>query len=50
MMETVLLKRRSISTRLHGVLQRRFVALDDLVVIVFATGPKVRGFKPGRGR
>jgi hypothetical protein len=27
-----------------------FVALGDLVVSVLATGPKVRGFKPGRGR
>jgi hypothetical protein len=26
------------------------VALDVLVVCVLATGPKVRGFKPGRGR
>jgi hypothetical protein len=26
------------------------VALGDLVVSVLATGPKVRGFKPGRGR
>jgi hypothetical protein len=26
------------------------VALGDLVVNVLATGPKVRGFKPGRGR
>jgi hypothetical protein len=25
------------------------VALGGLVVIVFAIGPKVRGFKPGRG-
>jgi hypothetical protein len=24
--------------------------LGDLVIIVFATGPKVRGFKPCRGR
>jgi hypothetical protein len=27
-----------------------FVALGGLVVSVLATGPKVRGFKPGRGR
>jgi hypothetical protein len=26
------------------------VALGGLVVSVLATGPKVRGFKPGRGR
>jgi hypothetical protein len=26
------------------------VVLDGLVVIVFAIGPKVRGYKPGRGR
>jgi hypothetical protein len=26
------------------------VALGGLVVIVLSTGPKVRGFKPGRGR
>jgi hypothetical protein len=26
------------------------VAFGGLVVIVLATGPKVRGFKPGRGR
>jgi hypothetical protein len=26
-----------------------YVALGGLVVIVVATGPKVRGFKPGRG-
>jgi hypothetical protein len=26
------------------------VALGGLVVRVLATGPKVRGFKPGRGR
>jgi hypothetical protein len=29
----------------HGL-----VALGGLVVNVLATGPKVRGFKPGRGR
>jgi hypothetical protein len=27
-----------------------FVALGGVVVSVLATGPKVRGFKPGRGR
>jgi hypothetical protein len=27
-----------------------FVALGGVVVGVLATGPKVRGFKPGRGR
>jgi hypothetical protein len=27
-----------------------FVALGGLVLSVLATGPKVRGFKPGRGR
>jgi hypothetical protein len=27
-----------------------WVALGGLVVSVLATGPKVRGFKPGRGR
>jgi hypothetical protein len=26
------------------------IALGGLVVSVLATGPKVRGFKPGRGR
>jgi hypothetical protein len=26
------------------------VALGGLVVSVLATGPKIRGFKPGRGR
>jgi hypothetical protein len=29
---------------------RAFVALGGLVVSVLATGPKVRGFSPGRGR
>jgi hypothetical protein len=28
----------------------KLVALGGLVVSVLATGPKVRGFKPGRGR
>jgi hypothetical protein len=28
----------------------RYVALGGLVLSVLATGPKVRGFKPGRGR
>jgi hypothetical protein len=28
----------------------KVVALRGLVVSVLATGPKVRGFKPGRGR
>jgi hypothetical protein len=28
----------------------QIVALGGLVVSVLATGPKVRGFKPGRGR
>jgi hypothetical protein len=32
------------------VLKRLAVALGGLVVSVLATGPKVRGFKPGRGR
>jgi hypothetical protein len=30
--------------------KRFIVALSGLVVSVPATGPKVRGFKPGRGR
>jgi hypothetical protein len=32
------------------IMRRFFVALGGLVVSVLATGPKIRGFKPGRGR
>jgi hypothetical protein len=32
------------------VLILNMVALGGLVVSVLATGPKIRGFKPGRGR
>jgi hypothetical protein len=32
------------------VYSERVVALGGVVVSVLATGPKVRGFKPGRGR
>jgi hypothetical protein len=35
---------------LHISSLKLLVALGDLVVSVLATGPKVRGFKPGRGR
>jgi hypothetical protein len=33
---------------IHG--NYKHVALGGIVVSVLATGPKVRGFKPGRGR
>jgi hypothetical protein len=34
----------------EGVVKRSSVALGGVVVSVLTTGPKVRGFKPGRGR
>jgi hypothetical protein len=36
--------------RATNVVKQNRVALGGLVVIVFATGPEVRWFKPGRGR
>jgi hypothetical protein len=38
------------SFRLDKAPRRHEVALGGVVVSVLATGPKVRGFKPGRGR
>jgi hypothetical protein len=37
-------------TGLFGLVSQQDIALGGLVVSVLATGPKVRGFKPGRGR
>jgi hypothetical protein len=37
------------STVYKGILSCNFVDLGGLVVSVFATGPKVRGFHPDRG-
>jgi hypothetical protein len=34
----------------EGEISGSYVALGGLVVSVLATGPKVRGFKPGRGQ
>jgi hypothetical protein len=34
----------------HNLFQKYLVALGGVLVSVLATGPKVRGFKPGRGR
>jgi hypothetical protein len=43
---------RPATNRLSHVMAigRHFVALDGLMVILLATGPKVCGFKYGRGR
>jgi hypothetical protein len=43
----------SVNIKISGHFNLNFkfvIALGGLVVSVLATGPKVRGFKPGRGR
>jgi hypothetical protein len=39
-----------VTTQNNIVIITAIVSLGGLVVSVLATGPKVRGFKPGRGR
>jgi hypothetical protein len=48
-LEFVLIGRVDVQRFCRGI-DIQYVSLGGLVVIVFAIGPKVRGFRSGRGR